>query len=307
MGVTRRQALQVLGVGVTTGALGRKAKASDGPDPAAYDETLGMLYDATRCIGCKACMPACAEANGLKPDTQLSNGLHQAPLRLNSQTKNIIELCQDEATEEQSFVKRQCMHCLEPGCVSGCPFHALSKDSTTGIVSWKADLCIGCRFCEVACPFEVPQFEWANFNPKIVKCELCMHRLPDGAEPACTEVCPTDAVIFGKRGDLMADAKNRISKTPGKYYEDRVYGETEAGGTQVLYLSRVPFAALGLPTLTHGSLAEYSTKYQSILYKWMAIPTLIYIGLVAFIRRSWKHHKKQAEELERETRMMEQL
>src|SRR5215212_4598096 len=142
--------------------------------PVASADAIAMLYDATVCIGCKACVAACTTANGLIPDTTLSGGLWQMPTDLNSQTKNIIMLFKDG--KQQSFMKRQCMHCIDPACVSGCPFGALKKGAK-GVVAWEASRCIGCRYCEISCPFDVPRFEWTKFNPKIVKCEFCAHRL----------------------------------------------------------------------------------------------------------------------------------
>ena len=261
--------------------------------PAVRPDAVGMLYDATICTGCKACVSACTEANGLVPDTSLSGGLWQMPVELNSHTKNIIKLYEEPAIGAFSYVKYQCMHCLDPACVAGCPFEALHKDEW-GVVQWEADRCIGCRMCEVACPFLVPKFEWDKFNPKIVKCEFCHFRLEKSEEPACTAVCPTHAVIFGKRDDLLAEAKQRIAASPGKFFENRVYGEKEAGGTQVLYLSHVPFEKLGLPKLGPGSAASYATKMHHLLYQFFAGPILAFGAVFAFIRRTFKEHQESA-------------
>ena len=261
------------------------------PTPRA--DAVGMLYDATICTGCKACVSACTEANGLVPDTKLSGGLWQMPVELNAHTKNIIKLYEEPGLAAFSYVKYQCMHCLDPACVSGCPFDALHKDEW-GVVQWEASRCIGCRMCEVACPFLVPKFEWDRFNPKIVKCEFCHFRLVENQEPACTAVCPTHAVIFGTREDLLKQAKNRIAASPGKYFEDRVYGEKEAGGTQVLYLSHVPFEKIGLPKLGSGSAANYAVKMHQHLYKFFAAPILAFSALFMFVRRSFKEHQEEA-------------
>ena len=165
-----------------------------------------MLYDATLCIGCKACVVACAEANDLPRDVSL-DGLHQAPEDLNAFTKNIIKLYKPQENSPDSFVKQQCMHCLDPACVAACPFKALWKNDGNGVVAWEPSRCIGCRYCEIACPYHVPKFEWDRINPKIVKCELCRPRLAKGYEPACTSVCPTHAVIFGPTGESAEPGK----------------------------------------------------------------------------------------------------
>ena len=139
MSLNRRDALRVLSqgaAGTATLAACGTAQASAKNRPIAPDsDAVGMLYDATICTGCKACVSACTSANGLVPDTVLSNGLWQMPQDLNAQTKNIIKLARGEDTAETSYVKRQCMHCLEPACVSGCPFGALMKRGTDGVVT----------------------------------------------------------------------------------------------------------------------------------------------------------------------------
>lgn len=176
-------------------------------------------------------------------------------------------------------------------------------------MTWNPSLCIGCRYCEVACPFEVPKFEWDSWNPKIVKCEFCYdQRLQKGMQPACTAVCPTGAVIYGKRADLLEKAKDRIAAAPAeKYFENRVYGEHEAGGTQVLYLSHVSFEKLGLPKLGPASLGHYATKVTSTIYKWLSGP-LVMAGVLGFaIRRNWNRHEAERIEHEKETGFPEQL
>jgi hypothetical protein len=162
----------------------------------------------------------------------------------------------------------------------------------------------------VACPFEVPKFEWDRWNPKIVKCEFCFdQRLQKHRQPACTAVCPTGAVIFGERVDLLARAKARIAAAPGRYFEDRVYGEHEAGGTQVLYLSHasVPFEKLGLPRLGSSSLGHYATRVTSVLYRWLAGPILVAAVLGAAIKRNWDRHEAGRPERERRTGLKDQL
>lgn len=154
----------------------------------------------------------------------------------------------------------------------------------------------------------MPKFQWDKWNPNIVKCELCFdQRLKKNQEPACTAVCPTHAVIFGKRNHLLTEAKQRIADAPGKYFEDRVYGEREAGGTQVLYLSRVSFQKIGLPKLADTSLGHHATKVSSVVYTWLSGPILVAGVLAGVIRRNWKRHEAEAAEVEKETRLPEQL
>ncbi len=308
MKVGRRKALRTL---VTTGAVAagaaapvRAARAPKVAPPGA----LGMLYDTTLCIGCKACVTACYQANGLEPRRDAS-GLHQAPLGLDSRTKNVIKLYKEGPF--QSFVKAQCMHCVDPACAGACMLGSLKKDPVTGVVAYDPQYCVGCRYCMMACPFNVCQFEYEKPLPQIVKCELCRHRVgeassgtsadgftrfPRGHGQACTEVCPRGAVISGTRTELLAEAKRRIAAAPDRYVPT-VYGETEAGGTQVLYLSHVPFEKLGLPALDDRGVPHVAYTIQEGLYQGFIAPVALYgvLGLVMWRNRNRRGAPPDAE------------
>lgn len=306
--ITRRQALRALaGLG---GAVASATPAAAAPHPArpeAPPDAAALLYDSTICTGCKACMPACSQANDLPADTGMSGGLWHMPADLNARTKNIIQLYREPGGSRFAFVKKQCMHCLDPACATGCPFQALVK-SDWGAVTWIGSRCIGCRYCEVACPFEVPKFEWDRWNPRIVKCELCLdQRLRRNQQPACTAVCPTGAVVFGRRTELLAEAKQRIAASPGRYVENRVYGEHEVGGTQALYLSGVPFDAIGLPRLGPTSLGHYATQVTSVIYRWLVGPLLAAGLLGTVIKRNWDRHEAERPAREAHSGLRDQL
>lgn len=291
MGISRRAALKGIALGGAAVAGARPTQAAVLPTPPA--DAVGLLYDATMCIGCKTCMVACNDANDLPPDTSFSPAaLYHQPVDLSARAKTVIKLYRDGG--DQSFVKVQCMHCVDPACASACMLGALQKREF-GIVTYKADLCVGCRYCEVACPFNVPKFQWTSATPKIVKCELCKERLASGKEPACTTVCPRKAVIYGARSELLKEAKRRIAENPQRYVP-KVYGETDAGGTQVLYLSQVPFEKLGLPALGDEPAPQLARSIQHTVYKNFAAPLALYgvLGVVMWRNRTHRSEDDHA-------------
>lgn len=293
MGTDRRSFLKGLAAAGAAGATAASgAGSSRASEPArAPDDAVGMLYDTTLCIGCKACVVACHEANDLPPDTRSSPGaLHDAPLSLNDQTKNIIKLYEEEG--RISFFKQQCMHCVDPACVGACMIGALQKREY-GIVTWDGDRCIGCRYCQVACPFQIPKFQWASATPRIVKCELCNHLLAEGKIPACCEVCPREAVIYGTREELLTEARRRLAEHPRRYVP-RIYGEKDGGGTQVLYLSHVPFEKLGLPDLGEEPVPDLTRSLQHGIYKGFIAPAALYAALGAVMFRNRRAGKPNA-------------
>jgi len=230
-------------------------------------DAAGVLVDLTLCIGCRACVVACKEWNDLplnqedyfrnlsyQKENALFVGDRTITPRLSSDTYTVVEyhdVGNDEGESQWVFVKRQCLHCLEPACESACPVGAFRKTEEGPVVydSWK---CMGCRYCMIACPFGVPTYEWQNAIPFVRKCTFCFDRITDESlplterVPACVKACPVNALMFGRRDDLLAEAHRRIALNPDKYI-DHIYGEHEAGGTSWLYISSVPFDKLGFP------------------------------------------------------------
>jgi len=211
-----------------------------------------LLYDATICIGCKQCEAACAEQNKLLYDDSVASEQRQ------SEHKFTCVL-----TKGDKFMRRLCMNCQDPACASVCPVGALKK-TATGPVTYDADKCMGCRYCMLACPFNVPKYEWNKLAPKVRKCTMCADRVANGKPTACAEICPTGATKFGERDALIAEAQQRIHDNPGNYV-NHIYGLNEVGGTSVLLLSSVPFEQFGysgqmlsepMPLLTYRALSH---------------------------------------------------
>ena len=189
----------------------------------------GILFDSTKCIGCGACAAACKEANGL-------------PLPIEDKTTAYTWTTVEK--KAGVHVRHMCMHCLSPTCASVCPVGAMRK-TPQGPVVYDADKCIGCRYCIMACPFNVPKYQWDRAVPIVGKCVMCAGRLQHGQQPACATVCPTGATRFGDREALIREARERIAAEPERYVS-HVYGLEEAGGTSVLMLAGVSFDRLGL-------------------------------------------------------------
>ncbi|MFC1846238.1 4Fe-4S dicluster domain-containing protein [Chloroflexota bacterium] len=208
-----------------------------------------VLYDANKCIGCRACQIACKQWNELPSDLTTNWGTYENPPQLNASTFTKIRFFEVENDGKFHFVftKVQCMHCEHPACAAACPVGALQK-TENGAVVYDDNKCFGCRYCMVACPFGIPNFEWDSPLPWIRKCTFCADRQGGGLEPACVTTCPTGALKYGNRDELIIEARKRIADHPHEYY-DHIYGEKEAGGTSWLYLSPVPFEKLGFPNL----------------------------------------------------------
>jgi Fe-S-cluster-containing dehydrogenase component len=310
MSISRRDLLKGA---VVVGATAVVAGDAEGREAVEHrPDAVGMLFDATLCVGCRACQTACKASNKLPPDKVSANGgVYDAPTDLNGTTKNIIKVF--PAGDRDVYMKQQCMHCVDPSCVSVCMMGALHKEGEgkrdlggekkgTGVVMYDKGLCVGCRYCQIGCAFNVPKFEWEEPLPLIVKCELCRHRRDPAktgplavANPACCEVCPREAVIYGKREELLAAAKRRLAADP-KRYNGHVYGEKEGGGTQVLYLAPagVTFKQLGLPELGEESQAHFSESVSHAPYLHGVTPIALYAAAAFVINRNKK--KEEAAE-----------
>jgi Fe-S-cluster-containing dehydrogenase component len=297
MDCNRRFLLKSVAAAGAAAAVGEVAEAR--ARAVAPPDALGLLYDTTKCIGCKTCVVACREANGTKPDTgNAPGGLWDMPMDLNGDTKTIIKLYKSADGQQRSYFKAQCMQCVDPACTNACMLGALKKQEH-GIVTYNQSLCIGCRYCQTACPFNVPKFEWSKAAARIVKCELCRERAggaalttssgfsryPKGKGPACAEVCPREAVIYGTRDELLNEARRRMKANPGRYVPT-IYGEIEGGGTQVLYLSHVPFENLGLPRLSDEPVPYVQQTLQHGLYQHFIAPVAVYGFLAAVVLRN---------------------
>ncbi len=203
--------------------------------------SFAILTDVTKCIGCEECVAACKDANEI--------GADDAPWRWQSRATGLsaTRWTTIARAPEGRYVRVHCRHCLDPGCAAACPVGAL-RVTGEGAVAYDASICMGCRYCLMACPFMMTRYEWDSPTPRVRKCILCYDAIKAGRmqQPACTRKCPTEATIFGERDELLAEARRRIAAQPARYI-DHIWGEREVGGTSVLYISDVDLVTAGWP------------------------------------------------------------
>jgi len=250
---------------------------------------VGMLVDTTKCIGCRNCEINCHKYYNL-PDIRLA-GTDASP-ELDAYHYNVVKFYQVNtgSITKNISIHKQCFHCSNPACMSVCPVGALHK-TENGSVIWNEGKCIGCRYCQNACPFDIPKFEWnvgwegLTGGPKIAKCIFCYELVTtQNTTTICNQVCPTKAILFGERDDMIAEAHDRISANPDRYY-NYVYGEQEVGGTALLYINAVSPDQLGLPTTKNQFYPEYTHEFLSRIPLEISAIAIVLSGIYIFRSR----------------------
>jgi formate dehydrogenase beta subunit len=281
MTINRRGFLKLMagaGAAGAAAAAGLPDKAEAAREFTGYPDRFGVLCDLSLCIGCRSCEAACNQANELPKPADPKQGFDNLKLldqkrRMDHDHFTIVnKFAKAETGGPEVFVKQQCMHCDEPACFAACLAKAFTK-TPEGAVVYDASHCIGCRYCMQACPFYVPTYEYNQaLTPRVRKCTMCHDRVAAGGIPACVQTCPQEALIFGKRDDLIKIARRRLDAEKSGYV-DHLYGEKEVGGTCWMYISKVPFEKLGfkmnlgteaLPKLTYGYLATIPVLHTGL-------------------------------------------
>jgi len=290
MSVNRRDFLRLLGAASVAGAAG-DSTAEAAPLQRVSNDWQGMLIDLTLCVGCRKCEWACQQENdparGQPIDAFDDKSVFEQRRRPTGLSLTVVNRFDGRRPDDKpTYVKKQCMHCFEPACASACLVNAYRK-TAQGAVVYDESVCMGCRYCMVACPFEIPAFTYDSpTRPAIRKCEMCFERLARGeAKPACAATCPVEAITFGRRSDLLALARQKISSEPERYV-NHIYGEHEAGGTCCLYIAGRPFEELGFRTdVGDKPYPELTKGFLSAVPFIQVIWPAVLMGAYAFSRR----------------------
>lgn len=299
-----RTALGVSSAAIVGGA-SAKAHATEKKhakkNPPKKDEgPVGCLIDTTLCIGCRKCEEACNRSNKLpRPEKAFSDRSVLRNVRRPDEKAYTVVNSYDgcpsnvQQNQDETFVKVQCMHCIDPACVSACIVAALTKKES-GPVVYDPSRCIGCRYCMVACPFEIPAYEYNDpLTPRVMKCTYCVdEKTKENANPACAASCPVEAIVFGKRHELLALAKDRLKKHPDRY-QQHIYGEKEVGGTSWLYLVGREHADIGLHNLPDNAPPRLTESIQHGIFRYGAAPIAVYGGLAALM---WWNNRRSKQE-----------
>jgi formate dehydrogenase iron-sulfur subunit len=300
MKLDRRGFLKWSGV-ATSAALATQGESARAAPQGMSPEALGCLVDTTLCVGCRKCEQACNEHHRLpKPKISFEElVVLEQQRRMDEVSYTVVNKYYPENIGSLTwrtrpvFVKFQCMHCNDPSCVSACIVGALTKQAN-GAVVYDVDKCIGCRYCMIACPFQVPAYEYAEpLVPEVRKCTFCFEDLQQGGFPACAQVCPREAIVFGKRADLLKLAHRRMESHPGRYI-DHIYGEHEVGGTSWLYLASESFETIGFPRLGTQAPPRLTEAIQHGLFQYFAAPIGLFaaLGGVMVFSNFLQNHQK---------------
>jgi len=250
------------------------------------DERYGLLHDTTLCVGCRSCEAGCKEVNELTPLEQPIGDMAVFDQERRTSDTEFTVVNRYQVDGEDIFRKHQCMHCNEPSCASVCLVKALVK-SPEGPVLYDPDVCVGCRYCMMTCPYYALAYEYNSPNPRVMRCTMCYSRIIEGQVPGCAEACPMGAISFGKRSDLLQLARDRIAKHPGRYLE-HVFGEYEFGGTSWLLLTGTSISNLGLGSLenaSHTALPELTKSFLSVVPLVLTMWPGLLLGFYAFTKR----------------------
>jgi formate dehydrogenase iron-sulfur subunit len=198
---------------------------------------IAKLVDISRCIGCKACEVACKEWNDLPAEETFNFGSYQSHKDLSPDTWLLMRFNEIDVNGDVHWLikKDACLHCEEPGCLFACPSPGAIVQYENGIVDFNQENCIGCQYCVAGCPFNIPRFD--KETRKVYKCNLCIDRVEAGLEPACVKTCPTQAISYGTKEDMVLLAKEKLTVLEERGFRNAMLYDPEGvGGTHMMYV-----------------------------------------------------------------------
>lgn len=287
---SRRDFLKKAGIlgAALSGIKPKEVKAA--PKNILSEDRMGVLVDTTYCIGCRRCEYACKNSHDI-PTGNLKDyddrSIFEKMRRPHDKALTVVNEYSETDKSNPINVKVQCMHCDNPACVSACIVGAFSKQENGAIV-YNASTCIGCRYCMIACPFQIPAYEFENaLTPEVKKCDFCFERQQEGKLPACVEICPVEALTFGKRRNLLSLAEERIEQNPDRYY-NHIYGKNEVGGTSWMYISAQEPSKLDFPKLGNDPAPGVSESIQHGIFAYFVPPLALYalLGGIMWITKN---------------------
>jgi Fe-S-cluster-containing dehydrogenase component len=296
--LNRRNFLKTTAIGASAVTLGTTVvKAAD---KTLSEDRIGILVDTDVCVGCRHCEWACRTAHNLPTgdlDSYRDNSVFKQYRRPDKTSLTVVNEFENKKNPRLPvYLKTQCMHCEKPACVSACIVGALTKGED-GSVVWDDDKCIGCRYCMVACQFQIPAYDWdKSIDPHIWKCDLCRERRSKHQLPACVDICPNEALLFGKRSEVIREAKKRIKRKPDTYI-DHIYGEHEIGGTTWMYISCKKFDELKMPPLGTNTAPGISEAIQHGIFAYFVPPVTLFalLGTLMWVTK-WRMGNKDEDD-----------
>jgi formate dehydrogenase iron-sulfur subunit len=298
MDLNRRDFIKIASSAGAAILIGNRAAATENSN---FSLAYGVLVDTVVCIGCRKCEWACNDYNKLA-NKSLSSFEDKSILKRHRRPEATAYTVLNQYNNPQepdkvNTIKIQCMHCNYPACVSACIVGAFRKEPN-GPVTYDAWKCIGCRYCMVACPFQIPAYEYDNaLDPQVRKCGFCSDRIANAQKPACVAICPNEALTFGTRRELIELAHGRINANPDKYF-NHIYGENEVGGTGWMYLAAVDFSHTELPKLENGPIPESTEPIQHGIFKSFVPPLALY-GLLGMAMYTFRNRKDKDDDADK--------
>jgi formate dehydrogenase iron-sulfur subunit len=239
----------------------RRSATQTTPPSTRASVEVGKLIDISRCIGCKACQAACMEWNDIRDGVGIVDGTYNNPIDLTDRSWTVMRFYEEEIGDrglQWLIVKDGCLHCAEPGCLKACPAPGAIIQQANGIVDFQQDNCIGCGYCQTGCPFNIPRF--GVRDNKAYKCTLCSDRVAVGLEPACIKACPTQALSFGTKQDMLELAAERVDELHERGYDKAaIYDPSGVKGTHVFYV------------MPHGDPELYRMPKDPQISPWVAL------------------------------------